>query len=284
MHDAIERAEILLEALPYIKKYNGATMVIKYGGAAMQSDELKNSVMKDVVLLNLVGIKVVLVHGGGPELTSMLDKLGKETKFVDGLRYTDAETAEIAAMVLAGKVNKELVSHIHKLGGKAVGICGIDGGMMLTEKREGADLGYVGQIKSIDTAPILSLLESGYIPIIATVGVDDDGQVYNINADTAAGEIAVALQAEKLISLSDVRGILKDMNDESSLIDVIKIDEVQWFVDEGIIAGGMLPKIDSCADAIERGVKETAIIDGRIPHSIILELFSDSGIGTLIKK
>lgn len=283
MQNAIERAEILLEALPYIKKYSGATMVVKYGGAAMQSDELKNSVMKDIVLLNLVGINVVLVHGGGPELTSMLGKLGKETKFVDGLRYTDAETAEIAAMVLAGKVNKELVSHIHKLGGKAVGLCGIDGGMMVTEKREGTDLGFVGQIKSIDTSPILSLLQSSYIPIIATVGVDDDGQVYNVNADTAAGEIAVALNAEKLISLSDVRGILKDVNDESSLINVIKVEEIEWLIDEGIIAGGMIPKLDSCADAISRGVKETAIIDGRVPHSIILELFSDSGIGTLIK-
>jgi acetylglutamate kinase len=284
MMDTLSRAEILLEALPYIKKYRDRTIVVKYGGAAMKTASLKKAVMKDLVLLSYIGVKVVLVHGGGPALSEMLNRLGKETEFVDGLRYTDEETASIAAMVLAGKVNKGLVSDIDAAGGKAVGLCGIDGGMLLAEKMKTPDLGFVGNIVSVDTSPIKMALEHGYIPVIATVGIGIDGALYNINADTAAGEIAGALSADKLISVSDVRGILRDKDDDDSLIVSLTIAEIRGLIESGVIAGGMIPKVRSCEEAIAQGVTDVAIIDGRQPHSILLELLSDTGIGTLIKR
>lgn len=279
-----DSAKILTEALPYIQKYFGKTIVVKYGGNAMINETLKHAVMRDIVLLSIVGIKVVLVHGGGPEISSMLKQLGKETEFVDGLRYTDAETAEIVAMVLAGKVNKSLVSLIHSNKGKAIGLCGVDGGMMRCEKMKSPDLGYVGEIKSVDPTPIRISLDEGFIPVVATIGVDASGQVYNVNADTAAAAIAGALNAEKMISMTDVRGVLADRTDENTLISQIDIAEVPALIAKGVIAGGMIPKIDSCVDAMYHGLKEAVIIDGRIEHSILLELFSDGGIGTLFTK
>jgi acetylglutamate kinase len=279
--DAKKKAEILLEALPYIQKYEGSTIVVKYGGAAMTDETLKDSVMTDIVLLSLVGMRIVLVHGGGPEISSTLKKLGKETVFVDGLRYTDEETADVVAMVLAGKVNKSLVSLIHKAHGRAIGLCGVDGGMLRVVKMPGKDLGYVGKIVEVDTASISLALDNGFIPIVATVGIDDAGQVYNINADTAAAEIAAALRAEKLVALTDVRGVLKDKDDESTLIEKIQLRELPELIGSGIISGGMIPKIESCREGIRKGLKEAVIIDGRIEHSILLELFSDRGIGTL---
>jgi acetylglutamate kinase len=284
MKDRKKRAKTLLEALPYIQKFNGKTVVIKYGGNAMLNEDLKNSVMRDIVLLSIVGIKVVLVHGGGPELSSMLKQLGKESVFVDGLRYTDKETAEIAAMVLAGKVNKSLVSLIHSNKGKALGICGVDGGMIGALPKEDMDLGYVGDIISINPEPINVALNEGFIPVVATIGVDDDGQLYNINADTAAANIASSLRAEKLVLMTDVRGVLEDVNDENTLIPKIKKDEVFEYVNKGIISGGMIPKIESAVLAMDKGLNEAVIIDGRIEHSILLELFSDSGIGTLFTR
>lgn len=276
------RAQVLTEALPYIQKYFNKTIVIKYGGNAMINEELKNAVMKDIVLLSIIGIKVVLVHGGGPEITSMLDQVGKESKFIDGLRYTDSETAEIVGMVLSGKVNKGLVSMIHHNNGRAIGLCGVDGGMIQAKKMTGpVDLGYVGEITYIDTEPINMALDNGFIPVIATIGVDDDGQIYNINADTAAAGIAAALRAEKLISMTDIRGLLRDVKDENSLITNIRIKDVPDLISEGIISGGMIPKIESCVYGIEKGLKEAVIIDGRVEHSILIELFSKDGIGTL---
>jgi acetylglutamate kinase len=282
--DAKKQASILLEALPYIQKYEGKTIVVKYGGAAMTDDVLKAAVMRDIVLMSLVGMEIVLVHGGGPEINSTLKQIGKETTFVDGLRYTDAETADIVAMVLAGKVNKSLVSLIHKARGRAIGLCGVDGGMLRVEKMPGTDLGYVGKILSVDTASIRLALDNGFIPIIATIGIDDDGQVYNINADTAAAEIAAALRSEKLIALTDVRGVLRDAKDEDTLIEDIALRQLPELIEEGVISGGMIPKIDSCREGIRKGLKEAVIIDGRVEHSILLELFSDRGIGTLLHK
>ncbi|MDR0851661.1 MAG: acetylglutamate kinase [Clostridiales Family XIII bacterium] len=282
MEKSKQRAQILIEALPYIQKYDGAVVVVKYGGAAMTDDDLKASVMRDIVLLSQVGMHVVLVHGGGPEISSMLKALGKESVFVDGLRYTDAETVDVVSMVLAGKVNKGLVSLIHKNGGRAVGLSGADGAMLRVKKTDAADLGFVGEIVSVDTAPIRMALGEGFIPIIATVGVDDDGQVYNVNADTAAAEIAAALEADKFMMLTDVRGVLRDRNDEGSLITEIGVTEIPQLAAAGIISGGMIPKIESCVKAIGSGLKEAVIIDGRLEHSILLELFSDMGIGTLI--
>lgn len=284
MKERKERARILNEALPYIQKYDGKTIVIKYGGAAMTDDNLKDSVMEDIVLLSLVGMRVVLVHGGGPEISSTLDALGKESRFIEGLRYTDAETAEIVSMVLAGKVNKNLVSLVHKAKGKAVGLCGVDGAMLRVKKIESADLGFVGDITSVDVSAINILLEENFIPVIATIGVDDEGQVYNINADTAAAKIAGELKAEKFIAMTDVRGVLKDPADEDTLITELCVDEIPKYEQEGIISGGMIPKIDACIDAIDSGLSEAVIIDGRIEHSILLELFSPEGIGTLIRK
>ncbi len=283
MKDTITDAKVLSEALPYIQKLFNKTVVIKYGGNAMINETLKRAVMKDVVLLTLVGIKVVLVHGGGPEISHMLDIMGKETKFIDGLRYTDAETAEVAAMVLAGKVNKSLVSLIQQHNGKAIGICGLDGGMLQVEKMQGkVDLGFVGDITKVEVSPVTMALENGFIPVVATVGADKDGQTYNINADTAAAAIAGALEAEKLISMTDVRGLLMEKDNEDSLIKRIHIDEVPGLIEKGIISGGMIPKIQSCVDGVRSGIGEAVIIDGRIEHSILIELFSDEGIGTLL--
>lgn len=285
MKDTITNAKVMTEALPYMQKLFNKTIVIKYGGNAMINETLKKAVMKDIVLLTMVGIKVVLVHGGGPEISNMLNIMGKETKFIGGLRYTDEETAEVAAMVLAGKVNKNLVSLIQLHDGKAIGLCGLDGGMLQVEKMQGeVDLGFVGDITKIDVTPVTMALENGYIPVIATIGADKDGQTYNINADTAAAAVASALKAEKLISMTDVKGLLREMDKEDSLISGISIGEVTGLIEEGIISGGMIPKMQSCVAGIKNGIKEAAIIDGRIEHSILIELFSDAGIGTRIYK
>lgn len=282
MEEMAKRAQVLTEALPYIQKYFDKTIVVKYGGNAMVNEDLKNAVMRDIVLLSIVGIKVVLVHGGGPEISAMLSKVGKKSKFINGLRYTDEETADVVGMVLSGKVNKSLVSLIHRNNGKAIGLCGADGGMIQAEKKQGdVDLGFVGDITKVDTDPITIAIDNGFIPVVATIGVDETGQIYNINADTAAAAIASALKAEKLISMTDIRGLLEDVNDEKSLITMIKIDEIPALIERGIITGGMIPKIESCVNAIKDGLKEAVIIDGRIKHSILIELFSNKGIGTL---
>lgn len=279
------KAQVLTAALPYIQKYYGKTVVVKYGGNAMVNPELKQAVMSDIILLSLIGIKIVLIHGGGPEISGMLGKLGIESKFVNGLRYTDKETAEIVQMVLSGKTNKDLVSLIEVSGGKAIGLCGIDGAMIKAEKLDdGFDYGYVGEITSVDPNPIIKVLEEDYIPVIATVGIDENGQVYNINADTAAAEIAAALNAENIITLTDIPGLLRDVNDPSTLISQIHVDEVEGLIDSGIISGGMIPKMKSCENAIRSGVKKAVMIDGRVPHSILIEMFSDEGIGTLMTK
>ena len=279
------KAQVLTAALPYIQKYYGKTVVVKYGGNAMINPELKQAVMSDIILLTLVGIKIVLIHGGGPEISGMLKKLGIESKFVNGLRYTDKETAEVVQMVLAGKTNKDLVSLVERCGGKAVGLCGIDGAMIKAKPMEDEfDYGFVGDITEIDPKPIEKVLEEGYIPVIATVGIDDEGQVYNINADTAAAEIAAALNAENIITLSDIPGLLRDVNDPNTLISEIHVDEVPELIESGIISGGMIPKMKSCEKAVRSGVKKAVMIDGRIPHSILIEMFSDEGIGTLMTK
>ena len=279
------KARVLTAALPYIQKYYGKTVVVKYGGNAMINPELKKAVMSDIILLSLVGIKIVLVHGGGPEISGMLNKLGIESKFVNGLRYTDKDTAEIVQMVLSGKTNKDLVSLIEVCGGKAVGLCGIDGAMIKAEKLKGEfDYGFVGEIKEIDPNPIMKVLEENYIPVIATVGIDNAGQVYNINADTAAAEIASALKAENIITLTDIPGLLKDVNDSDSLISEIHVDEIEELINQGVISGGMIPKVKSLEKAVREGVNKAVMIDGRIPHSILIEMFSDEGIGTLMTK
>lgn len=280
------KAQILTDALPYIQKYYGKTVVVKYGGNAMINPELKYAVMSDIILLSLVGIKIVLVHGGGPEISGMLKKLGIESKFVNGLRYTDKDTAEVVQMVLSGKTNKDLVSLIETEGGKAVGLCGIDGAMIKCVKKndDEFDYGFVGEITEIDPSPIEKVLEENYIPVIATVGIDKDGQVYNINADTAAAEIAAALGAENIITLTDIPGLLRDVNNPETLISEIHIDEVASLIDSGIISGGMIPKMLSCEKAVRSGVKKAVMIDGRVPHSILIEMFSSEGIGTLMTK
>ena len=279
------KAHVLTAALPYIQKYYGKTVVVKYGGNAMINPELKKAVMSDIILLTLVGIKIVLVHGGGPEISGMLNKLGIESKFVNGLRYTDKETAEIVQMVLSGKTNKDLVSLVEVCGGKAVGLCGIDGAMIKAEKLDdGFDYGFVGEVVEVDPKPIKKVLEENYIPVIATVGIDKDGQVYNINADTAAVEIASALKAENIITLTDIPGLLRDVNDVDSLIPEIHVDEIEGLIDSGIISGGMIPKVKSLEKAVRDGVNKAVMIDGRIPHSILIEMFSDEGIGTLMTK
>ncbi len=279
-----KEAELLAGALPYIQKYNDKIIVVKYGGNAMLNDELKEAVMNDIVLLSLVGVKVVLVHGGGPEISDMLKRVGKESKFVNGLRYTDDETAELVQMVLAGKVNKDLVKLISKVGGKSVGFCGIDGNIITACKKESeVDLGNVGEIVKIDVDPILVTLENDYIPVIATVACGEDGKIYNINADTAAAGIAAALHAENLVLMTDIRGLLMDKDDESTLISEIKVSEVPKLKKKGVISGGMIPKIDCVVEAVRRGVQQAVIIDGRIKHSIIMDMLTDKGIGTLIK-
>ena len=278
----VVKAQVLNDALPYIRKYHDKVVVIKYGGNAMTSEELKNAVMSDIVLLSLVGIKTVLVHGGGPEISEMLKKVGIASRFVNGLRYTDADTAEIVRMVLAGKINKSLVSLLGQHGGQVIGLCGSDGGMIGVKKLEAEeDLGFVGEITSVNVQPITDALDKGYIPVIATVATDKEGQAYNINADTAAARIAAALKAENLILMTDIRGLLRDKDDESTLIPEVQVSEVPHLIRQGIISGGMIPKIECCVEAVRRGVSKTCIIDGRIKHSILIEILSNEGIGTL---
>lgn len=280
-----QQAHVLISALPYIQKYTGKVVVVKYGGNAMINPELKRAVMTDIVLLSLIGIRVVLVHGGGPEITDTLKAMGKESRFVNGLRYTDADTAEVVQMVLAGKINKDLVSLINQCGGRALGLCGLDAGMIKCRKLEGQiDLGYVGEITGVDPTPLANAIYNRYIPVVATVGTDENGQVYNINADTAAAEIAAALGAENLVALTDIRGLMRDINDPDSMIQEVKLSEVQGLIDSGIISGGMIPKVKSCVSALKNGVKKAVMIDGRIEHSILIEMFSDEGIGTLFTK
>jgi len=277
-----DRAQILIQSLPYIQKLAGRTVVIKYGGNAMVNPELKNAVMSDIVLLQLVGIHVVLVHGGGPEITEMLDRVGKESRFIGGLRYTDEETVEIVQMVLAGKVNKDLVQLLGSHGGKAIGLCGMDGNMIRAEKLiAGEDLGYVGEITQVDTAPLCDVIDKGYVPVVSTLGVGYRGEVYNINADIAAARIAAEMGAVKLILMTDIQGLLRDKDDESTLIPVVNVSEVSHLKREGIVSGGMIPKVECCVEAVRRGVSRAHIIDGRTPHSILIELFSDEGIGTM---
>ena len=275
-----QRAKVLVQALPYIQKYWNRVVVIKYGGHAMESEELKRQVMEDIVLLQLVGVKVVLVHGGGPEINDLLSKLGVKSEFVNGLRVTDEETAQIVQMVLAGKVGKGLVGYIQSMGGKAIGLCGMDGHMIEARKLDDVH-GYVGEIVNVNTQPILDVLEKGYIPVISTVGCDGEGNPYNINADTAAARIAASLGAESLISMTDIRGILRDPADESTLIPAIQVSEAPQLIREGIISGGMIPKIECCIEAIRRGVKKVFIIDGRVPHAILIECLTDEGVGTM---
>ncbi len=275
------RSQVLIDALPYIQKYNNKIVVVKYGGNAMTNEMLKDAVMSDIVLLTCVGVKVVLVHGGGPEINDMLKRVGIESKFINGLRYTDEATVDIVKMVLAGKVNKELVSHLISHKGKAIGMCGIDGNMLTAHKIQGdVDLGYVGEIVNVNTKPILDTLNAGYVPVISTVACDEDGQTYNINADTAASCIAAELKAENLILMTDIAGLLKDKDDDSTLIPTVQVSDVPFMKRQGIISGGMIPKIDCCVEAVRRGVKKTSIIDGRKPHSILIELLSNEGIGT----
>ncbi len=275
-----EQAEFLIEAMPYIKKYFNKILVVKYGGNAMIDENLKSSVMRDLVVLNLLGIKVVLVHGGGPEISQTIRQMGKETRFVNGLRYTDEETAEIVRMVLAGKVNKSLTDLICRHGGKAIGICGQDGHLIKCEKQD-ESLGFVGKITSINTEIITDLLGLGYVPVISTVGYDDEGNIYNVNADTAAASIAGALKAESLILMTDIRGLLENKDDPESLIKKVYVSDVPALVKQGIISGGMIPKIECCKDAIRRGVKKVFITDGRVSHSILIEILSDEGSGTM---
>lgn len=278
-----DMSQVLIDALPYIQKYNNKILVIKYGGNAMTNKELKDAVMTDIVLLSQIGVKVVLVHGGGPEINEMLGRLGIESRFVNGLRYTDEETVDVVKMVLAGKVNKELVQLLAQHKGSAVGLCGIDGEMITAEKmttEDGQDLGYVGEITEVNTKPILDALANGNVPVIATVATDKDGNTYNINADTAAARIAAELGAENLILMTDIAGLLRDKDDPSTLIPKVNVSEVPFLKRQGIISGGMIPKIDCCVEAVRRGVNKTVIIDGRVPHSILIELLSNEGVGT----
>ena len=274
----LDRSTILIQALPYIKKLHDKTVVIKYGGNAMVNEELKQAVMTDIVLLSLVGIKVVLVHGGGPEINTMLDRVGIESKFVNGLRHTDADTMEIVQMVLAGKVNKDLVRLLCQNGGRAIGLCGLDSNILQAHKKS-EELGFVGEVDSVNVEPINDMLESGYIPVVSTIASGKD--VYNVNADTAAAKIAAELHAEKLILMTDIRGLLRDKDDEDTLINIVNVSDVKTLKAQGIISGGMIPKIDCCVETVRRGVPRAHIIDGRIPHSILIELLSDKGVGTM---
>ena len=283
--EILQRAQVLIEALPHIQKYYGKTVVVKYGGNAMINETLKDAVIHDIVLLSLVGVRVVVVHGGGPEISAMLKKVGKESKFVKGLRYTDAETMDIVQMILCGKVNKDLVSLLGKAGGNGIGLCGMDGGLFQAVRHvdaDGTDFGYVGDIVHVNPEPVEDMLEQGYIPVVSTValGIDDDTN-YNINADLAAAKLAVALQAEKLILLTDVRGLLMDKDDENTLLPEVKVSAVPKLIRDGVIAGGMIPKVDCCVEAVREGVRRANIQDGRVEHSILIELFSDQGVGTM---
>ena len=275
-----QRARVLTQALPYIKQYAGKTVVIKYGGNAMISDELKAAVMEDIVLLSTVGVDVVLVHGGGPEINAMLKKIQKESKFLNGMRVTDQETMDIVQQVLAGKVNKDLVQRLEDAGGKAVGLCGLDGSLLKADQLD-TQLGFVGEIREVNAEILQNASANGYVPIVSTVAAGYHGEVFNINADVAAARIAASLGAMKLILMTDVRGLLQDKEDESTLIPVVNVSDVSRLKKEGIISGGMIPKIDCCVDAVRRGVGRAHIIDGRTPHSILVELFTDEGIGTM---
>ena len=277
-----QRAQVLAEALPYIQKYYGKTIVVKYGGNAMISEELRQAVISDIILLHLVGIRVVVVHGGGPEISAMLKKIGKESRFVDGLRYTDAETMEVVQQVLCGKVNKDLVATLNAVGGRALGLCGMDAGLFQARKLD-EKYGLVGEMVRVDPAIVRDALADGYIPVVSTVAQGIDGETaYNINADTAAAKLAVALGAEKLILLTDVRGLLRDPKDESTLLPVVELSKVPGLIKDGVIQGGMLPKVDCCVEAVRSGVENAVILDGRIPHSILIELLSNEGIGTML--
>ena len=277
-----DRAQVLAEALPYIQKYSGKTIVVKYGGNAMISKELRQAVISDIILLHLVGIRVVVVHGGGPEISAMLKKIGKESRFVDGLRYTDEETMSVVQQVLCGGVNKDLVATINRQGGRAVGLCGLDGGLFKAKKLD-ERYGLVGEITKVDAAAVETALAHGFIPVVSTVALGTDADTaYNINADTAAAKLAVALGAEKLLLLTDVRGLLRDREDESTLIPVLQLSSVPALVREGVIAGGMIPKVDCCVEAVRSGVRSATILDGRVRHSILVELLSDAGIGTML--
>ena len=276
-----ERAQILTQALPYIRRYNGKIVVVKYGGNAMVNAMLKHQVMEDIVLLSLIGVKTVLVHGGGPEISETMQRLGKKAEFVDGLRVTDQETVDIVQMVLAGSINKTLVNLLQMNGGKAMGISGMDG-RLIEARIKDERLGYVGDVVHVNIEPVTDLLEKGYIPVISTIGCDRDGNTYNINGDTAAAHIAGALGAERLIMLTDIAGILRDRNDPASLIPAITIDEARQLREQGVISGGMIPKVECCIDAIHRGVKNAIIMDGRIPHSILMEILTDEGAGTMV--
>lgn len=276
-----QRAEVLTQALPYIRQYSGKIVVVKYGGNAMINQELKQQVMEDIVLLWLVGVKVVLVHGGGPEISQLMEKLGKEPVFVDGLRVTDKETMDIVQMVLSGKVNKTLVNLLEMQGGRAMGISGIDGGLIRAEARD-PRLGYVGKITGVDIRPVIDMLEKGYIPVISTLGCDEQGNAYNINGDTAAAFIAGALGAERLIMMTDIAGILRDQHDPATLIPKLTVSQAEELYASGVISGGMIPKVDCCVDALSKGVESVIIMDGRVPHSILMEILTDEGAGTMV--
>ncbi len=276
-----QRAEVLTQALPYIRQYNGKVVVVKYGGNAMINQTLKEQVMEDIVLLHLIGVKVVLVHGGGPEISEMMGKLGKQSTFVNGLRVTDKETVDIAQMVLAGKINKSLVNYLEIKGGKSMGVSGIDG-MLIEAKMKDEKLGYVGEITNVNIGCVQDLLNNNYIPVISTIACDKEGNIYNVNADTAAARIAGALNAERLIMMTDIAGILKDKDDPTTLIPQITISQAKKLFDENVIQGGMIPKVKCCIDAIGHGVKNVIIMDGRIPHSILMEILTDEGAGTMV--
>ena len=278
-----QRARVLVHALPYIQDYSGKIVVVKYGGNAMVSEQLKDSVIRDICLLQLIGVKVVLVHGGGPEITEVLEKMGKQSAFVDGVRVTDEETVGVALMVLAGKINKTLVNLIELKGGSAIGLSGLDG-HMLEAKIKKPELGYVGQITNVNVKPILDVIDKGYIPVVSTVGYDGAGNLYNINADTAAARIAGELGAESLIAMTDIAGILKDKNDPSTLIPSIKVSDLPGLISDGVIQGGMIPKAECCRSAIEWGVNRVFIIDGRVPHAILIEMLTNEGIGTMFTR
>ena len=276
-----QRAEVLTQALPYIKRYNGKVVVVKYGGNAMINEQLKQQVMEDIVLLWLIGVKIVLVHGGGPEISELMDKLGKKSEFINGLRVTDEETVDIVQMVLAGKVNKTLVNMLEMKGGKAIGLSGMDGRLIEAQVKD-EKLGYVGEITKIHIKPVTDLLEKGYIPVVSTLGCDKKGNIYNINGDTAASYIAGALGAERLIMMTDIAGILSDKDDPSTIIPEISIIDAEKLYEEGIVSGGMIPKVECCVEAIQRGVGNAIIMDGRVPHSILMELLTNEGAGTMV--
>ncbi len=281
-YNEVDRAKVLAEALPYIQKYSHKTVVVKYGGNAMISEELRQAVISDIILLHLVGIRVVVVHGGGPEISDNLKKIGKQSKFVDGLRYTDEETMDVVQQVLCGKVNKDLVATLNRMGGKAIGLCGMDGGLFQAVQLD-EKYGLVGEVKKVDPTAVEDVLEKGYIPVIATVAQGmDDHCAYNVNADTAAAKLAVALDAERLLLLTDVRGLLLDPKDEATLLPVVELNQVPGLVKDGVISGGMIPKVDCCVESVRSGVKSAVILDGRIPHALLIELLSDEGVGTML--